>query len=73
MPTIDQLAQATAASDTDELLVSQNGIARKVTRAQVISGLQPQIAVNQNQLLGRQSPGTGAPEQINVGANLLHQ
>jgi hypothetical protein len=39
MPTIDQLAPATAASNTDELIASQNGIARKLTRAQLTAGL----------------------------------
>ncbi len=71
MPTIDQLAPATAASDTDELLASQNGIARKVTRAQVVAGLQPQLAVASGTLLGRSSTGLGDPEQLSVGANLV--
>src|SRR5579863_4012566 len=70
MPTIDQLAPATAATDSDELLVSQGGIARKVTRAQVLAGVQPQLALGTGMLLGRSSSGTGGPEQINVGANL---
>ncbi|MBV8400107.1 MAG: hypothetical protein JOZ17_15415, partial [Acetobacteraceae bacterium] len=70
MPTIDQLAPATAASDTDELMASQNGIARKLTRAQLTAGLQPQLALASGVLLGRSSAGTGAPEQVNVGANL---
>lgn len=70
MPTIDQLAPATAASDSDELLVSQSGIARKVTRAQVLAGVQPQIAIGSGTILGRTSGGTGGPEQIKVGANL---
>ena len=71
MPTIDQLAPATAASDTDELPVSQSGIARKVTRAQVLAGLQPQLAIPTDTLMGRCSAGTGAPETIAVGANLV--
>jgi hypothetical protein len=70
MPTIDQLAPATAASDTDELLVSQSGMARKVTRAQVLAGVQPQLAISSGTLLGRISGGTGTPEQIIIGANL---
>ncbi len=70
MPTIDQLAPATAASDNDELLVSQSGIARKVTRAQVLAGVQPQVAIGSGTLLGRASAGTGGPEQINIGTNL---
>ena len=70
MPTIDQLAPATAASDNDELLASQIGIARKVTRAQVLAGVQPQLAIRSGTLLGRVSGGTGGPEQISIGANL---
>ena len=70
MPTIDELAPATAASDNDELLVSQSGITRKVTRAQVLAGLQPQLAISSGTLLGRTSGGTGGPEQISIGANL---
>jgi hypothetical protein len=70
MPTIDQLAAATAASDTDELMASQSGIARKITRAQIVSGTQPQISVATGSLLGRISAGAGEPEQIGIGANL---
>jgi hypothetical protein len=71
MPTIEQLAPATAASDDDELMVSQSGIVRKVTRAQMLAGVQPQLAVSSGNLLGRNSAGTGAPESITVGNNLV--
>ena len=70
MPTIDALAPALSAADTDELMVSQAGVARRVTRAQLLAGTQPALALAQNALLGRQSPGTGAPESIGIGANL---
>ena len=70
MPTIDQLAPATAAADTDELLVSQNGTARKITRAQVLAGTQPAIAMPAGTLLGRVSAGIGSPETITIGSNL---
>jgi hypothetical protein len=70
MPTIDQLAPATAASDTDELLASQSGVARKVTRAQIVSGLQPMLTVPSGKLVGRSSAGVGGPEPISIGANL---
>jgi hypothetical protein len=70
MSTIDQLAPATAASDSDELPASQGGIVRKVTRAQILAGVQPQIAIGSGNLLGRVSTGTGSPESITVGANL---
>jgi hypothetical protein len=70
MPTIDQLAAVTSVSDTDELLVSQADVAHKATRAQLLAGVQPALAVPQGTLLGRVSSGLGAPETITVGANL---
>jgi hypothetical protein len=70
MPTIDQLAPATAASDTDEFMISQSGIARSITRAQVLAGIQPQLSVASGTLLGGPSTGSGSPVQIGVGANL---
>ena len=70
MPTIDQLDLAVAVADTDGVMVSQNGTDRKATRAQVVAGLQPLIAVAQSQILGRISAGTGGPEAISLGANL---
>ena len=70
MPTIDELAPATAASDTDELPVFQAGASRKVTRAQLLAGVQEGLAVASGTLLGRTSAGTGAPEGIEIGANL---
>ena len=70
MPTLDQLAAATAASDADVLFVSQDGAARKISRAKVIAGLQPQIALDSGTLLGRASAGNGAPEALTVGRNL---
>ena len=71
MPTIDELAPATAASDTDEVLASQNGITRKVTRAQLVSGLQSALAVPAGSLLGRESSGVGGPEPLQIGNNLV--
>ena len=70
MPTIDQLAPATAAADTDEHIVSQLGTALKMTRAQILAGVQPQLALQSGVLLGRSSAGTGAPESLSIGANL---
>lgn len=70
MPTIDQLAPATAAADTDEHVVSQAGTALKMTRAQILAGVQPQLALSSGVLLGRSSSGTGGPEALTVGANL---
>lgn len=71
MPTIDQLAPATAASDDDELLISQAGTTRKVTRAQVLAGVQPQLALTAGTLLGRSTSGSGTVETISVGSNLV--
>ena len=71
MPTIDQLAPATAATDTDEHVVSQAGIALKMTRAQILAGVQPELALQSGVILGRISPGVGAPEPLEVGTNLI--
>src|SRR5579862_566132 len=70
MPTIDELAPATAATDSDELPVSQNNITRKITRAQVLAGLQPQITMAAGTVLGRTTAGSGSPEVITVGKYL---
>jgi len=70
MTTIDQLPAATASADTDLFVVSQNGIDRQVTRAQVLAGTQTELALAAGQLLGRASAGTGQVETIAVGANL---
>ena len=45
MPTIDQLDAVLATSDADELPISQGGAARKITRGQLLTGLQPQLAI----------------------------
>ncbi len=73
MPTIDQLAPAFAAADTDELLINQNGVARKISRALLLAGLQPQIAVESGTLLGNPGPDFSAPSQITLGENLVLQ
>jgi len=70
MPTIDQFAPATSASDSDEFIVSQAGTARKVTRAQVLTGVQKQLIVPPGSLLGGIGTGMGAPQVIAVGQNL---
>jgi hypothetical protein len=70
MPTIDQLAPAIAASDTDEFVVSQAGITRKITRGQAIAGLQHQLALPSGALLGRCSSGVGPVEALALGSNL---
>ena len=70
MPTIDELSPATSAADSDEFIVSQAGIARKITRAQVLNGVQTQLAVPAGSLLGGIGTGVGAPAVITVGQNL---
>ena len=70
MPTIDQLSAAPAATDTDELVASQSGNLRRMTRAQLLAGTQSQISLPGISLLGRQSSGIGEPEPIAVGAGL---
>ena len=70
MPTIDQLAPAPAATDADELVASQSGALRRMTRAQLLAGTQAQIAIPSTVLLGRQSAGVGAPEPITIGPGL---
>lgn len=71
MPTIDELEPALAAAGTDHIPVSQGGMLKRVTRAQVIAGLQPQLAIAHGQLLGRYSAGTGSPEALSLGAGLV--
>ena len=59
MPTVDQLDAAPAATDADELIASQSGILRRVTRAQLLASVQPQITLPSGTLLGRASrPGS---------------
>jgi len=70
MPTIDQLTPASAASDTDEIAASQAGTLRKLTRAQLLSGLQPSIAIAPGCLLGRASLTLDQPEAIFIGSGL---
>jgi hypothetical protein len=71
MPTISQLASATAAADPDEIPVSQAGITRKLTRAQMLAGLQQRIVTQNGTLLGRASGEPGDPEAIKIGSNLI--
>ncbi len=70
MMTIDALPPAIAAADTDELPTSQNGITRKVTRAQLLAGVQPQFILGPATLLGNPSSSLGGAQAIGIGANL---
>jgi hypothetical protein len=70
MPTIPQLPPATSSGAADEFPVSQDGITRSVTVAEVLSGTQPAIEVPSATLLGRVSLGPGGPEPVIVGTGL---
>lgn len=70
MPTIDQLTPAAAAADTDQVFVSQNGTARKMTRAQFLAGTQAEIVLPPASLLGRGGPTAGTPAPIALGPGL---
>lgn len=70
MPTVDQLVPALAAADSDELPVSQAGILRSVTRAQLLAGTQAAITLLPSTLLGRVSATLGGPQGITIGAGL---
>ena len=49
------------------LPVSQNFITRKITRAQVLAGVQTQINIPAGTILGRITAGLGSPETIAIG------
>ena len=70
MMTIDALPPAISAADTDTLPTSQNGITRKVTRAQLLAGVQPAFALAANTLLGNPGGAVGGAQAIGIGANL---
>jgi hypothetical protein len=57
MTTIDSLPAAISASDADEIPASQNGIVRKVTRAQLLAGYQQTLALPSGTLLNGQQLG----------------
>ena len=70
MPTIDELPPAAAAADDDFIALSQAGAMRRVTRSQLLAGVQPALALAQGNLLGRMTTGVGGAESIAVGDNL---
>ncbi len=70
MPTIDELAPTSSSSDSDQFIVSQAGYAKKVTRAQVLNGVQAQLAVPAGALLGNWGSSSTAPQVVTVGQNL---
>ncbi len=73
MPTIPQLPSATTTGAQDELPVSQGGITRAVTVAELLSGTQQAIEVPSPSILGRASLGPGGPEALVPGLGLAVQ
>ncbi len=73
MPTIPQLPSAIATGAQDELPVSQGGITRAVTVAELLSGTQQAIEVPSPSILGRASLGPGGPEALTLGLGLAVQ
>jgi hypothetical protein len=70
MPTIPQLPPASESGAQDELPVSQSGITRSVTVAELLASTQPAIELPSANLLGRVSLGPGGPEPVAVGVGL---
>ena len=70
MPRVDQLGATAAVADDDVLPVSQGGVLLQASRAQLVAGLQPALALAQGELLGRSSAGLGGPEAVRLGANI---
>ena len=73
MPTIDKLTPVTAVADSDLVMLQRGTATHKATRAQLLAGTQSQIGLSQGQLLGRVTAGAGAPEALQLGANLVMQ
>ena len=73
MPTIPQLPNATATGAQDEIPVSQAGVTRAVSVAELLSGTQAAIEVPSPSVLGRASLGPGAPEALGIGLGLALQ
>ena len=73
MPTIPQLPSASQSGAQDEIPVSQAGVTREVTVAELLSGTQQLIEVPSPSVLGRASLGPGGPESLSVGSGLIIQ
>ena len=73
MPTIQQLPVAEGISATDELPVSQGGVTRSVSIAELLSGTQIAITIPSPSVLGRASLGPGAPEPLALGNGVALQ
>jgi hypothetical protein len=57
--------------DTDELAVSQGGIVRKITRAQLLAGVHSSLSIGSGQILAGPSNASGPPQSVSVGGNLI--
>ena len=73
MPTITQLPNATMTGAQDEIPVSQGGVTRAVSVAELLSGTQAALEVPSPSILGRASLGPGSPEPLSVGIGLVVQ
>ena len=73
MPTIVQLPNATAPGPQDEIPLSQGGVTRAVTVADLLSGTQQAIEIASPSVLGRASLGPGGPESLSLGLGLAVQ
>ncbi|MGE4482000.1 right-handed parallel beta-helix repeat-containing protein [Acidocella sp.] len=71
MTTIGQLPLAASVSDNDEIAIFQNGQTMSATRAQILAGVQTELTLPQDTLLGGVGPGTAVPVPIEIGANLV--
>ena len=67
MPNLEQLPEATAANPTDLIMLAQSGTSSSVTVETLLTGLQPQLTLAQNTLLGRVSITPGEPEPVAIG------
>jgi len=70
MPTISQLPSASAVSAADEIPISQAGVARSASVGTLLAPVQPAIILSSPALLGRNSIGSGGPEQVQVGVGV---
>jgi hypothetical protein len=71
VPTIPELPPATMSGPQDEFPVSQSGVTRSVTVAELLAGTQPAIELPSSSLLGRVSLGPGGPEPVSIATGLL--
>ncbi len=70
MTTIPQLPQTAVVHPTDQLMLDQSGTSAAATVSQLLQGLQPELTLAQNKLLGRISPVPGQPESVDIGHGL---